>query len=270
MKQVSTLRCGQNYWGVKHMMGRRQIWQKITLIVIVIVVGILIISFLQPTRKKAQMQTTTTSKAVSQDSGLPKQASVSDWQLILVNKQHARQSEIPFTHVTVDDKQMDKRIVAPLAAFRQAAQRAGYATTLVSAYRSIAYQTQVYDQSIAQHETNGMTHDQAVKLTQTVIQTPGSSEHQTGLAVDLAGTDAVAKYPQLMAQMDKFKSQQWLIQHAPAYGFILRYPSDKQAISETGIDYESWHFRYVGIDNAQYITKHHLTLEKYLSQLGQR
>ena len=67
------------------MMGRRQIWQKITLIVIVIVVGILIISFLQPTRKKAQMQTTTTSKAVSQDSGLPKQANVSDWQLILVN-----------------------------------------------------------------------------------------------------------------------------------------------------------------------------------------
>ncbi|CAM3102066.1 D-alanyl-D-alanine carboxypeptidase family protein [Leuconostoc rapi] len=198
---------------------------------------------------------------------LPKGAEASDWQLLLVNKQHMHKKEINFKKVTVDTKQLDQRIERPLADFRAGAKKAGYATTLVSGYRSIAYQTQIYDQSISQHEADGLGQSEATKLTQSVIQTPGSSEHQTGLAVDLAGNDAVAKYPELMAQMDEFKSQQWLIQHAPDYGFVLRYMRDQKSVSQTGIDYESWHFRYVGIENAKYMTKHHLTLEAYVDEL---
>ncbi|WP_294975086.1 D-alanyl-D-alanine carboxypeptidase family protein [uncultured Leuconostoc sp.] len=202
-----------------------------------------------------------------QSNTLPKHAKLSDWQLILVNKQHPRISEISFHQVTVDDKQIDQRIEKPLSAFREGAKKARYDTTLVSAYRSIAYQTQIYNASVAQNESNGMDKEAATKMTQSVIQTPGSSEHQTGLAVDLAGNDALAKYPALMAQMDQFESQKWLIKHAADYGFVLRYLSDAKSIAQTGIDYESWHFRYVGIANAQYMVKHHLTLEAYRDML---
>ena len=198
---------------------------------------------------------------------LPKHTKVSDWQLILVNKQHPRTSEIQFNKVTVDGKQMDQRIEKPLNDFRAGAKIAGYDTTLVSAYRSIADQSEVYQNSLRQNEANGMDEKAATNLTQSVIQTPGSSEHQTGLAVDLAGDDALAKYPALMAQMDEFKSQRWLIKHASDYGFVLRYLRDSKSMSQTGIDYESWHFRYVGIANARYMVQHHLTLEAYRNML---
>ncbi len=198
---------------------------------------------------------------------LPKHTKVSDWQLILINKQHPRTSEIRFNKVTVDGKQMDQRIEKSLTDFRAGAKIAGYNTTLVSAYRSIADQSEVYQNSLRQNEANGMDEEAATKLTKSVIQTPGSSEHQTGLAVDLAGNDALAKYPALMAQMDEFKSQRWLMKHASDYGFVLRYLNDSKSMSQTGIDYESWHFRYVGIANARYMVQHHLTLEAYLDML---
>ncbi|CAH1851694.1 M15 family metallopeptidase [Convivina praedatoris] len=210
--------------------------------------------------KATESQTTVTT-------GLPKNTRVSDWQLVLVNKQHPQNQELNFTKTTVDDKQVDTRIVKPLADFRKAALAAGYPTTLVSGYRSIADQRNVFANVTAQNERNGLTPQETKAATEAVVQTPGSSEHQTGLAVDLAGNDALAKYPNLEANMDQFASQQWLIKHAPNYGFVLRFLPDKKSQSQTGIDYESWHFRYVGYANAQYMTKHHLTLEQYLTDL---
>jgi len=214
-----------------------------------------------------KQQTMQKSSIKSQRDSLPKNSKLSDWQLILINKQHPRTSEIHFNQVTVDDKQIDQRILKPLTDFRAGAKVAGYDTTLVSGYRSIAAQTKVYQDSLQQNEANGMDRETATKLTKSVIQTPGSSEHQTGLAVDLAGSDALAKYPALMAQMDEFKSQKWLIKHAADYGFVLRYLKDSKSMSQTGIDYESWHFRYVGIANARYMVQHHLTLEAYRNML---
>ncbi|MGO0154971.1 M15 family metallopeptidase [Leuconostoc mesenteroides] len=198
---------------------------------------------------------------------MPKGVKTTDWDLLLVNKSHSYQTELNFTKFIVDGNIIDQRIAQALPNFRSAAQKAGYATTLVSGYRSIAYQTTVYNNAISQYELTGMSMAEAKKLTESVIQVPGSSEHQTGQAVDLAGIDVLAACPSLEAGMDQFELQQWLIKHAPEYGFILRYPSDSQSIKETGIDYESWHFRYVGVSNATYITNHHLTLEKYIQTL---
>lgn len=236
---------------------------------IVIVFGVILVILFQGTHHSKTNKQVGEQKKVRQTNknSLPGGAKPSDWQLILVNKQHSHTSEISFNKATVDGVQLDKRIEKPLANFRDGAQKAGYTTTLVSGYRSIQYQTQVYNNSLAQNEANGMNENDAKNLTQSVIQTPGSSEHQTGLAVDLAGKDALAKYPALMAQMDEFESQKWLIKHAPDYGFILRYLASPIARSQTGIDYESWHFRYVGKANAKYITKHHLTLEAYIDEL---
>lgn len=231
-----------------------------------IIVG-LVVFFNLKQPAKITVKTTGKSYSGKKSGDLPQNVKTTDWNLLLVNKTHPYKNELNFTKRTVDGKQIDHRIEEPLAKFRVAAQNSGYSTTLISGYRSVAYQTTVYNQSISQYESNGMSSTEAKKLTESVIQVPGSSEHQTGQAVDLAGNDALAKYPSLEAGMDEFKSQQWLIKHAPEYGFILRYPSDSQSIKETGIDYESWHFRYVGVTNATYITAHHLTLEAYVQSL---
>lgn len=207
---------------------------------------------------------TSSSQAVSD---LPKGVKSSDWKLKLVNKQHMLKQEIGFTQATIDGKVVDARIQKAVTDFMAGAQQAGYATTLVSGYRSIADQTNVYNTSVAQYEAQGKSHAEAVRLTQLVIQTPGASEHHTGLAIDLAGDDALAKYPALEAGMDQFASQQWLMQHAPDYGFVLRYMNTATSRKETGIDYESWHFRYVGVASAKYMTAKNLTLEAYVAEL---
>ncbi|GMA69658.1 cytochrome C2 [Leuconostoc litchii] len=235
---------------------------------VIIIVGSIAFYSKHPHSKKVQSSATSLAKTTKEQSEqLPQGVKSSDWNLLLVNKNHIHQSEIRFDQATVDSKQIDKRIEQPLAYFREAAKKAGYATILVSGYRSIAYQTTVYNNSISQYEASGMSTQEAKELTESVIQVPGASEHHTGQAIDLAGADALAAHPSLESAMDQFKSQQWLIKHAPEFGFILRYPSDNQSIKETGIDYESWHFRYVGIANAAYITQHHMTLESYINIL---
>ncbi|GAO99204.1 M15 family metallopeptidase [Fructobacillus ficulneus] len=203
----------------------------------------------------------------SSKQGLPAGVKTTDWDLVLVNKQHSRSSEMSFEQGHVGDKAVNAKIQQAVVDFMNGAQQAGYATTLVSGYRSIEYQKEVFANVLASNKAKGMSDEAAEKATKAVVQTPGSSEHQTGLAIDLAGNDALAKYPGLDGAMDQFASQQWLIKHAPEYGFILRYGSTKEDRRETGIAYESWHFRYVGVKNAEYITKHHLTLEAYLAQV---
>ena len=91
---------------------------------------------------------------------------------------------------------------------------------------------------------------------------PGTSEHQVGLALDIVDfddqnlTDAQADTP----------TQRWLIEHSWEYGFIFRYAADKTEI--TGVVYEPWHYRYVGLEAAETITKRGICLEEYLAQDG--
>ncbi|MDF7637204.1 M15 family metallopeptidase [Leuconostocaceae bacterium ESL0958] len=198
---------------------------------------------------------------------LPQGVKHTDWDLVLVNDQHRHPAEFNFQQAQVAGKTVDQRIVSALNDFRAGAQAAGYPTTLVSGYRSVAYQKEVFASVKANNKAAGLSDQDAEKKTAAVVASPGASEHMTGLAVDLAGNDAYERYPGLEAAMDQFPSQQWLIQHAADYGFILRFPKGKQAKASTMIDYESWHFRYVGRANAQYMVKHHLTLEEYIQEL---
>ncbi|MFC4761203.1 M15 family metallopeptidase [Fructobacillus durionis] len=198
---------------------------------------------------------------------LPKGVKSTDWDLTLVNKWHPLSSEMNFDKVSVSGKVVDARIKQAVLDFQNGARAAGYQTVLVSGYRSIQYQQEVFDNVKKNDMAEGMTDAQAEKATKAVVQEPGSSEHHTGLAIDIAGSDAFEKYPSLEANMDTFDSQKWLIDHAADYGFVLRYPEAKSKIKETGIDYESWHFRYVGVKNAKYMVKHNLTLEAYVKAL---
>jgi len=252
---------------VKKTIGHVKMPYIFVILILVVIFGVLTVRHFDKQEKSASPDVKKSTSTAKSKNTFPKGVKSTDWDLVLVNKKQPLSAELNFNKVTVDDKQIDARIQQPLANFRQAAQKAGYATTLVSGYRSIAYQKQIFDNSVAQYEANGLSATEAKNKTALVIQTPGASEHHTGLAVDLAGDDALAAYPALQAEMDQYASQKWLIQHAPEYGFVLRFLSDAKSIQQTGIDYESWHFRYVGVANAKYMTQHHLTLEAYVAAL---
>lgn len=98
----------------------------------------------------------------------------------------------------------------------------------------------------------------AQKQAATEVAVPGTSEHQLGLAVDLVD----ASYQVLDEAQASTPAQQWLMEHCWEYGFILRYPAEKQDI--TGIIYEPWHYRYVGRDHAQSIRQSGQCLEEFL------
>jgi D-alanyl-D-alanine carboxypeptidase len=187
--------------------------------------------------------------------------------LIDVSKMHPLKQDLDIDLVSVEGVQVDSRIKMFLEGFLQEGRAMGYQYDLVSGYRSVASQTKIYNDSIAKHEAEGLSESAAKAETEKTINPPGSSEHATGLAVDIAGTDALKAYPNLQAEMDQYESQQWLINNAYRYGFIMRYPNGRQ--DETGITYESWHFRYVGKDVAKYIYDHDLTLETYLKLLNE-
>ena len=97
----------------------------------------------------------------------------------------------------------------------------------------------------------------AYTLTSQAVTVPGSSEHQIGLAVDFI-TDG---YTQLDEGFSETAAGKWLAANSYKYGFILRYPAGKEAI--TSIEYEPWHFRYVGEDAAAFITENKLCLEEF-------
>ncbi len=126
----------------------------------------------------------------------------------------------------------------------------------LSGYRTYVEQTQIFDYNIKLHMAEGMSEEDARAYTLRFVAIPGSSEHQYGRSIDVT-IDGTTNHSFQTTDQGK-----WLISHAWEYGFIIRYPSDKEAI--TGIAYEPWHLRYVGVDTAKYISDNHLCLEEYI------
>ncbi|MCK8060023.1 M15 family metallopeptidase [Fusibacter sp. A2] len=131
------------------------------------------------------------------------------------------------------------------------ARKAGHILYLSSGYRDYDFQESLFSQGVRK---NGYAY------TNRFIAVPGQSEHQTGLAVDITAKSVSLG---LTATFDGTKEYEWLMEHAYEYGFILRYPEGKEAI--TGYGYEPWHYRYVGSATiARYIMEEEITLEEYL------
>ncbi|MGG3904946.1 M15 family metallopeptidase, partial [Heyndrickxia faecalis] len=153
----------------------------------------------------------------------------------------------------IEKSYMRKEAAAALEKMFAAAEKDGIELYAASAYRSYNRQKAVY---AAEVQSSGEEHaEQAVAI-------PGSSEHQTGLAVDITSQTA---HFLLSQQMGKQKEGIWLAKHAHEYGFILRYPKNKENI--TKYEYEPWHFRYVGKEAAAVIYKHGWTLEEYFEHV---
>ena len=201
--------------------------------------------------KASSVQTSETKK----DKNLPDSKST-DWELVLVNRDHPKEEMSPNV-VQIDNIWVDSRIADATEQFLAAAQAINPAEHLISGYRSVAYQTTLYEQYVDQEiaADPSLDREAAEKKVQTYSQPPTKSEHQTGLAIDLSDVDS----------LNESTTAEQVAAIAPEYGFVLRFPEGGAA--STGVDYEDWHFRYVGVANAKYMTEHHLTLEDYLKLL---
>lgn len=149
------------------------------------------------------------------------------------------------------DMLINNSVMQPINSFFDAFQvaKGGNSIIISSSYRSKSYQTQVYEESV---KTTGE------KSTAYYVALPGHSEHQTGYCFDTAAMN----YNGEMVELDGEGDFSWLSDNCGDYGFILRFPEDKTNI--TGIGYESWHFRYVGLPHSKFISKNKLCLEEYV------
>ena len=131
------------------------------------------------------------------------------------------------------------------------AKKLGYSVVAVSAFRSYKYQEKLYHHYV---EKKGVLYADRASAR------PGHSEHQTGLAVDIMGSNGDYN---LFLESPEFG---WVSKNAHKYGFVLRYPKGKEYI--TGFKYEPWHYRYVGKEAAKYIYENQITLEEYKKRKG--
>lgn len=170
--------------------------------------------------------------------------------LVLCNKYNALPSDYEpddLTQVGYSGIYMRKEAAENMYQMVLAAQSDGLKINLVSGYRSYDYQVDLY----ARH-----VRERGKAEADRVSARAGHSEHQTGLAMDLSNDWSLEKY---FEDTELFK---WLSENDYKYGFILRYPKDKEYI--TGYDYEPWHYRYVGVEVATVIHNEDITYEEYV------
>ena len=186
-----------------------------------------------------------------------------DWRMPLVNKDHPVEAEYEIEMTKVGDRfYVDSRCAEDLNAMLAACEADGLYPVIRSAYRTMIDQRILFENKVERLRNQGLTEDEAYLEAQTVVALPGTSEHHTGLAVDLVDYF----YQDLDEQQEQTDVQQWLLVNCWDYGFILRYPNGKTEI--TGIIYEPWHYRYVGREVAAEIRDSGLCFEEYLAQFG--
>ncbi len=207
----------------------------------------------------------TPEEKTAEDDGEEVTFSKDDWKLVLINKQHSIPDDYTMTLGRINtikgSMQCDERIIDELLEMLQAAKEDGITLAICSPYRDLEYQEMLFNRKIKRYMGRGMSYMEAYQLASQTVTVPGASEHQIGLALDIV-TDT---YLTLDAGFGETPAGIWLAENSYRYGFILRYPEGKEYI--TGIEYEPWHFRYVGIDAATVITERGITLEEFWEEL---
>ena len=199
---------------------------------------------------------------------------LSDWKFMLVNGDHSidqyEPAELGWVSNTLADREVhpantrndlvpvDARIGEALMAFTGACQDAGLPVYISSGYRSYSEQAQNFQRICA---NNGIT-DGKDANGHYITMPAGCSEHQTGLGVDITDVYRPTKNDEFF----QTQTYEWLRDHCTEYGFVLRFPTGKEDV--TGVMNEGWHFRYVGLEAAKYITDNDLTLEEFWQRFG--
>ncbi len=185
-----------------------------------------------------------------------------DWRLLLVNKQHSipdgYEEKVPLGKIMTMKGIMrcDERIIDDLLNMIQQAKEDGVTLQICSPYRDLEYQKVLFNNKINKYMKKGLSYMEAYQLASQAVTVPNASEHQLGLALDIV-SDTYIILDEGFADTDAGK---WLAENSYRFGFILRYPKGKEDI--TCIEYEPWHFRYVGVEAATVITERGMTLEE--------
>lgn len=252
---------------------KRKINKKKLIIVMAIFILIIFIIVRSAKTTKTSAETTTNqtnniSENTNQQNEQPEQQpeekpkkQITDWRLVLANYDNILPEDFTVEVANIDStRQFDARAIGYLNQMMNDMRKDGITNVWVqSAYRSVERQKELYDNSIQKYLKQGKTQEEAIALTDEYINKPGSSDHNLGLAVDFNNVDN---------SFAKLKGYQWLLENAENYGFILRYPEDKEDI--TKIAYESWHWRYVGKENAKKMNELHMCLEEYVEYLSEQ
>lgn len=181
------------------------------------------------------------------------------WNLILANPWNKVPDDFSVNLSTLrSGHSVDERAATHLQEMLNDARAEGLSPIICSSFRSMDKQQSLFNNKVNRYISQGFSKEEAEKEAAKSVAVPGTSEHQTGLAVDI-----VAKSYQLLnEEQENTAEQQWLMKNSHKYGFILRYPKGKSNI--TGIKYEPWHYRYVGKEAAKEITEQGITFEEYL------
>lgn len=191
-----------------------------------------------------------------------------EWYMVLVNPDNSVTKDYisnvdrtaikdKYTSGAESSKYLDKRIIEPFEQMCKAAANDGVTLISVSAYRSYNYQQNLYNRRVQRcMNEEGLDEEAAKKKAATIVALPGTSEHHLGLAVDINSVETT---------FENTSAFRWLQKHAEEYGFIMRYPKDKQSI--TKIIYEPWHYRYVGVEHAKAMNDLDMCMEEYVEYL---
>lgn len=204
-------------------------------------------------QEPAQTNTLPVSSGTSQNADV-----LNEWNLKLVNKDNAvDRSYVPELEELDDGIMFDKRAIGYLRNMINAMYKVGIKNVWVqSSYRSYEKQEELFNRKVTYYKNQGKNQEEAERLAQTVVQRPEMSEHNLALAAD---------FNTVTNEFENTKAFEWLQKNAWEYGFVLRYPKDKQDI--TGIVYESWHWRYVGKEHAKVMKEKGYCLEEYIDYL---
>ncbi len=177
-----------------------------------------------------------------------------EWNLMVVNNWNMLPEDYSVSLTELENgKKVDSRIYTPLMELFDAAKEEGLYLFVRDGYRTADEQKSLYNDAILEYLSMGYAREDAKKIVAESVALSGYSEHQLGLAVDINADNT---------QCTDSDAYLWLADNAYKYGFILRYPSDKEEI--TGIMHEPWHYRYVGVEVAKEIFERKICLEEYL------
>ena len=217
------------------------------------------------TDEKAVEKTDEGADAIGDDASDEKAFRSDDWRLVLVNKQHPIPDdyELKLGSIKTSRGSMkcDRRIIADLEKMIEDARKDGINLVICSPYRPSTRQKYLFNKKVKVYVKSGNSYMDSYYLSAQAVNIPGSSEHEIGLALDIV-SDRYSGLNEGFADTDAGK---WLAKHCMEYGFVLRYPKGKESI--TGIEYEPWHFRYVGKEAAEYMSSENICLEEFKEQI---
>ena len=203
--------------------------------------------------------------SASSDAAMASAEAASNWQLRLVNAANPLPDDFePETSniAGYEHRPFDMRAADWLEKMLHDAEQDGCKLYLVSGYRSIGRQRALFQIKTEELMQQGLAAQQAEQEAARWVARPGTSEHNLGLAADIVSADWYTTHNDLTEDFEQTPAFAWLKANCAEYGFILRYPKEKEAV--TGISYEPWHYRYVWQEAAKQIMLTGITLEEYL------